>query len=149
MAKTKTTVARKSAASTLVALLRGAGKAELEEFDREIAGFDDQIDALKKERSALQQARRLVDCRLNGSRTGASKGGTEQRKERRNQIFKFLTEEGPAQVQAISRATRIPKGSIHAVLNHEWFAKTADGWTAVKAGSNVPAVGLRALRESD
>ena len=137
----KETSARKSAAGDLVALLRTAGKPEMEALDREIAGVDEKILALKVERAALQQARNLVSFKLNGSTMGNSKANTKQRQQRLEAVFKYLTDNGAAMVQAISLATEIPKGSVHALLKHEWFNRGSDGWEVAKTRSKDPSVG--------
>jgi len=136
MAKKSVRTAAKPAAAdgkaaSLADLLLAAGPAEIEAIDAKLAEVQERIEQLEGERRKLQQARKVINFRL--IRTGGKRASPT---ERRDTIYQFLAEHGPASMTEIARATEIPIGSVTKLLDHEWFAKeTARDWAIATAGS--------------
>jgi len=119
--------ATKPEGGDLVAVLQGAGEADLPRLEEGIAELDRQIERLKNERSALVHAKKLIGIRLHGSPIGNMRRESKLA-ERREAIYNLLNKLGPLNTGAIAEQTGIPKGSLNNVLKHEWFEREIDGW---------------------
>ena len=91
--------------------------------------IDRKIEEVQKELDTLKQESRLRETKLNGkpvrAATGQPRGAVAE--SRREKVYDYLVENGPAHATAIAAACEIPRGSIDGVLRHEWFTKAALG----------------------
>ena len=137
----KVSAARGSAADNngpgLVDLLLRSGESELGEIDQALALIDGEIEELKKKRSSLASAGKLIHLRLHGRPPAGSGRRANQKEPRRRAIFDFLREKKESTTTEISSGTGIPVGSLNRLLNHEWFARTATGWEVATSSRSL------------
>lgn len=132
MAKAKQIAEKAAAAGGLISALKNAGNEDLDAMDREIESLNGQIESLRQDQSALRYARRVVGIKINGIPPRKSKVRSGQRDARRDQIYEYLTATGPASYSEIANATKIPEGSMYALLKHEWFVGEDGLWCIAK-----------------
>lgn len=120
----------------LVTALETAGQADIEDLDKRIASLDGQIEEIKNKQASLKYAKKLLDLKLNGRPMVGGRASPKLNAERRDQIFKMLSEYGPAMPKQIAEETGIPVGSVHKVLKHECFSRGPDGYETSDAAKN-------------
>lgn len=114
-------------AAGLVALIANAGPLELDQIKQRQAEIEGAIGTLENERRALASLEKTIERKLSGR--PAASGRVGQQTERRDKIEDLLGDGTPRPARLIAKQTKIPIGSMHALLADERFLKTDTGWT--------------------
>ena len=105
------------------------------EVSYETSQITERIGGVARELESLRAVRKLLNVRLHGSALGKSKrgrAGETNCEERRDKIYDFLAENEPCLSRTISESLGIPSGTMTALMRHEWFQKTPEGWVIAK-----------------